>query len=338
MIIDLRSDTLTKPTPEMLKAMMGATMDDDVFGEDKTTNELQEKVAKLTGKEAALFVCSGTMANQLAIASQTQLNDEVLLSENCHIFQFEQGAAAKISGVQLRPVRFNHALPDLDALKGAIRFPDIHHPTSKLLCLELTHNHNNGTVPSINEIRKVCNKARELGLKVHIDGARIWNAVIATGTPTTKYSELCDTMMFCFSKGLGTPIGSILVGTKEVIKKAHYFRKGIGGGWRQPGMLAAAANHALDNNIERLSEDHRHAQQIAEAVTSNPNLKLCGEVGTNMVFFKPKKEELLEDYSKRLSKSGVLNGWSHYKAIRLACYLGITDEMIEYTTKQIKSL
>ena len=215
MIIDLRSDVVTRPSKEMLDAMTSATFGDDVFCEDETTNNLQERVAKLTGKEAALFVTSGTMANQLAIAAQTSQHDEVLLDAHSHIFFFEQGASAVISGVQLRPITFNDCLPNEDELKLAIRPNDVHHPVSRLLCLEVTHNYNGGMIPDFNKLKSISRTAKELGLSSHIDGARIFNASIATGISVKEYASLADTMMFCFSKGLGTPIGSILVGSKK---------------------------------------------------------------------------------------------------------------------------
>jgi len=337
MIVDFRSDVLTKPTPEMKEAMMSASMGDDVFSEDNTTVLLQEKVAKLTGKEDAIFLVSGTMANQLAIASLTQPHDEVILDIKSHIFQFEQGAPAVISGVQLRPISFIDSLPGEKMLEDALRFPDIHHPNSRLLGLEVTHNYNSGMVPDLENLKRVTKKARDLGLKVHIDGARIWNAVIGSGTPITEYASLCDSMMFCFSKGLGAPIGSVLVGTEETIKRARYVRKGLGGGWRQPGMLAAAAIYTLDHHIDRLAEDHRRAQRIAEAIIENPELEIVGRVDTNMVFFKPIKGDL-EAYSNKLTEKGILQDWQHFNAIRLVIYLGIDDDMIDYAIENIKEI
>ncbi|HOP48036.1 MAG TPA: low specificity L-threonine aldolase [Desulfobacteraceae bacterium] len=337
MLVDLRSDVLTKATPEMKEAMMSASMGDDVFRDDPTTELLQEKVARITGKDAALFVVSGTMANQLAIASLTYPHDEVILDVKSHIFQFEQGAPAVISGVQLRPAPFIESLPDEEMLENAIRFPDVHHPVSRLLCLEVTHNYNGGMIPDLERLKDVCLKARDLGLKIHIDGARVWNAVVASGIPVTEYASLCDSMMFCFSKGLGTPIGSILVGNEDVINRAHYLRKGIGGGWRQPGMLAAAAIYALDHNIDRLAEDHCRAQMLAEAVDKHPDLEIVGRVDTNMVFLRPKKGDL-ETYSNRLTERGILHDWQHFKAIRLVTYLGIDDEMIEYCIEQVQTI
>jgi len=337
MIVDFRSDVLTKPTTEMKEAMMSASAGDDVFNEEQTTRLLQERVAKLTGKEDAIFLVSGTMANQLAIASLTQPHDEVILDIKSHIFQFEQGAPSVISGVQLRPISFIDSLPDEKMIEDALRFPDIHHPNSRLLCLEATHNYNGGMIPDLENLKKVAGKASGFGLKIHIDGARIWNAVIESGTSITEYTSLCDSMMFCFSKGLGAPIGSILVGSEEVINRARYIRKGLGGGWRKPGMLAAAAIYALDHHIDRLAEDHRRAKRIAEAIIENPELEIVGRVDTNMVFFRPIRGDL-EAYSNKLTEKGILQSWQHFNAIRMVIYLGIDDAMIDYTVEEIQKI
>ena len=337
MIVDFRSDVLTKPTIEMKEAMMSASAGDDVFNEEQTTRLLQERVAKLTGKEDAIFLVSGTMANQLAIASLTQPHDEVILDIKSHIFQFEQGAPSVISGVQLRPISFIDSLPDEKMIEDALRFPDIHHPNSRLLCLEATHNYNGGMIPDLENLKKVAGKASGFGLKIHIDGARIWNAVIESGTSITEYTSLCDSMMFCFSKGLGAPIGSILVGSEEVINRARYIRKGLGGGWRKPGMLAAAAIYALDHHIDRLAEDHRRAQRIAETINENPELEIVGRVDTNMVFFRPIRGDL-EAYSNKLTEKGILQSWQHFNAIRMVIYLGIDDAMIDYTVEEIQKI
>lgn len=337
MIVDLRSDVLTKPTPEMLKAMFSASMGDDVFEEDATVKKLQEKVADLTGKEAALFVVSGTMANQLAIAAQTLPHDEIILDVNSHIFQFEQGAPAVNCGVQTRPISYTGGLPNGDELGRSFRGPDIHQPISRLLCLEITHNYDGGTIADIEKIRVISGIAHNAGLKIHTDGARVWNAVIASGLSIKEYASLADTMMFCFSKGLGAPIGSILVGPKDTIERARYLRKGFGGGWRQPGMLAAAALYALDHHIERLADDHRRAKRLAEAISANPNLELARRVDTNMVFFRP-RNMAIETCSKKLTAQGVENDWEHFGAIRLVTYLNIDDEMIDYAIRQISTL
>jgi len=225
-------------------------------------------------------------------------------------------------------------LPKLQEVEGAIRFPDIHHPVSRMLCLEISHNYLGGFIPDFDELKAVCDKARGLGLKIHIDGARIWNAIVAVNRGVEEYASLCDSMMFCFSKGLGAPIGSILVGSKDTITRAHYLRKGLGGGWRQPGMLAAAADYALDNNIERLAEDHGRAKTIADAVEKNPKLRLTRRLDTNMIFFTVKSGDL-QGCSEYLENKGILHDWKHFNMFRLVTYLNIDDAMVDYTVKAI---
>lgn len=336
MNIDLRSDCVTLPTKAMKEAMMAAELGDDVFGDDPTINALQERVASMLGMEASLFVVSGTMANQLAIAAQTSPHDEVILDQKSHIFQFEQGAPAVLSGVQLWPVDFHDGLPTESQIKSTIRIPDIHHPVSRMLCLEATHNYRGGLIPDLQRLKDISKAARGNGLKIHLDGARIWNAVVASNTPIKEYARLCDSMMFCFSKGLGCPVGSVLAGSKNMIKKAHYLRKGLGGGWRQAGILAAAANYALDHNIERLSEDHRRAKALVEAVRSNPELELLGRVDTNILYFKPLTISM-EKLSEKLTQNGILHDWQHFGAFRFVTHMGITDEMIERCIKVLST-
>jgi threonine aldolase len=337
MIVDLRSDVLSRPSPAMMEAMMRATMGDDVFCEDETVLDLQRTAAGMTGKEAGLFVVSGTMANQLAIASQTAPHDEVVLDINSHIFQFEQGMPAVLSGVQLRPIAFVDSLPPEDILASSIRFPDIHHPVSRLVCLEVTHNYNGGAIPDFKKFQSACQRAKGLGLKIHLDGARVFNAAVASGISVKDFASECDTMMFCFSKGLGAPIGSMLVGPKATIERARYIRKGLGGGWRQPGMLAAAARYALENNVSRLADDHRRARQIADAIEANGRFFLARRVDTNMVFFGA-KDGKLEQHSATLTKRGIIHDWKHFNLIRLVTYVGIGDDMAQYTCDCIKEL
>ncbi len=332
--IDLRSDCVTLPSQAMKEAMMAAPLGDDVLGDDPTVNALQERVAQMLGKEASLFVVSGTMANQLAIGAQTSPHDEVILDLKSHIFQFEQGAPAVLSGVQLRPVDFGGVLPQTEMIASHVRTPDIHHPSSRMLCLEATHNYRGGTIPDFTKMKEISNAAHRHGLKVHIDGARIWNAAVASSTKITEFAEICDSMMFCFSKGLGCPIGSVLAGSKEMIKKAHYLRKGFGGGWRQAGMLAAAANYALDNNIDRLADDHRRAKLLAEAIEANPELELIGRVETNIIYFRPRIASM-EQLSAKLTANGILHDWRHFNAFRFVVHMDITDEMVEKCVKTI---
>lgn len=283
MIIDLRSDTVTKPTPEMRRAMAEAEVGDDVYGEDPTVNRLETKAAELMGKEAALFVPSGTMANQVAVLSHTSRGNEVLLDPEAHIAYYEVGSPAMFGGVQLRGVPGLLDTGGANALCRAIRNPDIHLPESRLVCLENTFNRGGGTVLPIDEMETVYSLSRELGLKVHLDGARIFNAAIASGIEAREYAKYCDSVMFCLSKGLCAPVGSVLAGDKDFILRSRKYRKALGGGMRQAGILAAAGLEAL-KLIPRLEEDHRNAGFLAEELSRFKGLEInMDTVQTNMV-------------------------------------------------------
>ncbi len=281
--IDLRSDTVTKPTQEMREAMARAEVGDDVFGEDPTVKQLEETAAHLVGKEAALFVASGTMGNQVAVLAHTGRGNEVIVDAESHIFYYEVGAPAVLSAVQLRPVEGLHG-PDAAALAaGAVRGPDIHFPETALLCLENTHNRRGGTVMTPDAMRQVYLAAREREVAVHVDGARIFNAAVALGVDVKDLTCWCDSVMFCLSKGLGAPVGSILAGTGEFIARARKYRKLLGGGMRQAGILAAAGLVALQT-VDRLAEDHAHARLLAEALAEVPGVAVDLErVQTNIV-------------------------------------------------------
>lgn len=262
-IVDLRSDTITKPTPDMRQAMAEAPVGDDVFGEDPTVNTLQNRVADMCGKEAALFVPSGTMSNQIAINAHTQPGDEVICEYGCHIFNYEGGGPALLSGVQVHPVKGERGVITAEQIKAAIRPNDHHFAQSKLIELENTHNRAGGAIFPINEITKIRHLANEFSLLMHLDGARLWNAHVATSISMKEWSAPFDSISLCFSKGLGAPIGSILVGSAEFIDRAHRYRKMYGGGMRQVGLIAAAALHALDFHVARLVDDHKRAYQLA---------------------------------------------------------------------------
>jgi threonine aldolase len=262
--IDLRSDTLTRPTAGMREVMAGAEVGDDVFGEDPTINTLQEQVADLMGKERALFVPSGTMGNQLGIHAHTQPGDEVICEADCHCFNYEGGAPALLSGVQLHPLPGTNGVITPDQIQPALRRDDPHHPVSRLVTLENTHNRAGGAIFPYEAMKAVSVFCRERGLSIHLDGARLFNAHIASGISLQDYGDCVDSVSLCFSKGLGAPVGSILVGSEDVIRRAHRFRKKLGGGMRQAGILAAAALYALEHHVERLREDHRRARQLAE--------------------------------------------------------------------------
>jgi threonine aldolase len=283
-MIDLRSDTVTKPTPAMREAMLRAVVGDDVYAEDPTVNLLQERVAEMLGMEAALFVPSGVMANQVAIKSHTLPSDEVIVESGSHIIQYETGAAPVISGVQLRTFTAPRGIPTVELIAPLVRGTNYHLPVTRLVCLENTHNKAGGTVVALENVRAIRAFTKERGIHLHMDGARIWNACVANGTTPADYGRLVDSMSVCFSKGLGAPIGSAVVGTKEWIQKARRVRKMLGGGMRQVGMIAAAALFAVEHHVRRLSEDHANAKRFAEIVSRSKALVIDrSTVETNIV-------------------------------------------------------
>jgi threonine aldolase len=284
--IDLRSDTVTKPTPGMWAAIRAAEVGDDVFGDDPTVNRLQERVAALLGKEAALFVPSGTMSNQICIKVHTQPGDEILCEQGCHIYNNEAGGPAVLSGVMCRTIAGDHGILERSQLEDKIRPNDDHLVRTRLVALENTHNRGGGRIYSLEKIRAISTWGHEHGLLLHLDGARLWNAIVATGIPAAEWARPFDSVSVCFSKGLGAPIGSALAGTVESVTRARRIRKLLGGGMRQAGIAAAAALYALDNHIERLAEDHRNARLIAQAIAETPGLRLePPDVQTNLIWF-----------------------------------------------------
>ncbi len=281
---DLRSDTLTRPSPAMRRAMAEAEVGDDVFGEDPTVNSLEQRVAEITGKEAALFVASGTMANQLAIRSQTSLADEILVERDAHIFKHESGGAAAVSGVQIRQLVCRQGVITTAMVLEHLHAPDDHCAPVTLVALENTHNRSGGSIFPLDEQKRLRTLTAERGISLHVDGARIFNAAVATGIAVREYAALCDTMALCFSKGLGAPVGSALVASQEDIKRARRFRKMVGGGMRQAGVLAAAARYALDHNVERLMIDHQRARQLAAGIGALEPFRIVNDPpDTNMI-------------------------------------------------------
>lgn len=269
-VIDLRSDTLTQPTAEMRAAMARAEVGDDVFGEDPTVRQLEARVAAILGTESALFMPSGTMSNQVAVRAHTEPGDEVILESTAHIAYYESGAPAALSGVMCRYLPGDGGRFTAAQFEAALRPRNSHFPPTKLLCVENTHNRAGGTVWPLDLVREVTAAARRHGLRLHLDGARLWNACVATGVPERDHASLFDSISVCFSKGLGAPVGSALAGTQEFIRRAHRFRKMFGGGLRQAGVLAAAALHALDYHRQRLAEDHAHARRLAAILNARP--------------------------------------------------------------------
>lgn len=284
-IVDLRSDTLTLPTKAMRKAMASAEVGDDVFGDDPTVNALQDRVAKMLGKEAALFVPSGTMANLLAITAQTRPGDSVILHEDAHPFQYEAGGMSMVAGVMPKTLAGAQGILAPEAIAdGMMLARDVHRSQTTLVSIEQTTNRGGGASYSKESIEAIGALSDEHGTRLHCDGARIFNAVVAEGVDAAEYAAPCDTVSFCFSKGLGCPVGSILAGDKETIEQAHRYRKMLGGGMRQAGVLAAAADYALDHHIERLADDHRRTAALREALEGIPNVAIPLPSPTNILF------------------------------------------------------
>lgn len=273
-LVDLRSDTVTKPSPEMRRAMAEAEVGDDVYGEDPTVRELEETGAALVGQEAGLFVPSGTMGNQVAVLTHTRRGDEVFLEAESHIYYYEVGDIAALAGAQPRPIPGSRGRFTAADLRAAVREPNIHYPNPRLVCLENTHNRAGGAVWRPEEVDAVVEAAHELGLAIHLDGARLFNAAVALGLPAARLARGVDSVMFCLSKGLGAPVGSLLCGPAEWIERARKERKRLGGGMRQAGILAAAGLWALRHNVERLAEDHANARWLAEQLAQIRGLRV----------------------------------------------------------------
>jgi threonine aldolase len=285
-LFDLRSDTVTKPTVEMRKAMAEAEVGDDVYGEDPTVNRLEELAAEMFNKEAALFVASGTMGNQVSIMAHTQRGDEVILEADSHIFWYEAGAMSVLSGVMPHPIKGNNGAMDPEEVRRAIRPKDIHFPRTSLISIENTHNRSGGRVVPLENFKAIYEIAKQFDMNVHIDGARIFNAAIASNVPVKEYAKYADSLMFCLSKGLCAPVGSIVVGSKEFIERARKARKILGGGMRQAGVLAAAGIVALTKMVDRLREDHENAKFLAVKLREIGYMVNPEEVETNMVFLR----------------------------------------------------
>lgn len=326
--IDLRSDTVTKPSPEMRKAMYEAEVGDDVFKEDPTVNKLEEYIAELLGKESALYVPSGVMGNQICLNVITDPGDEVICNREAHIFNYESSSPARLSGIQLYPLDGKLGILTPDQVKPYIRTTAYHMPRTKVIEVENTHNRAGGTIWPIENIVALKNLAKKHYLFYHLDGARIWNACVETRLSPTDYAEHFDTVSCCFSKGLGAPVGSAIAGSKEFIKEAYRVRKAWGGGMRQVGILAAAALYAVQNNRERLKEDHIRAKRLADRINSNPDLEINMEaVQTNILLFKPLKMTPAEGLQKCKERGLILTPGT-IDSIRAVTHLDVNDNDI----------
>ncbi len=336
-MIDLRSDTVTKPTPEMLEYMTKAVVGDDVYQEDATVNEFQQKIAKMFGMQAGLFVPSGTMSNQLGVKVLTQPGDEILIEETGHIFNFETAAAGFLSGVQISTERGQSGKLGVALLKDKIRGKYDWEPNTKVICIENTTNKGGGACYTKEELLKIKEFADENDLSVHLDGARIWNAIAATGIEASFFGEIADTISVCFSKALGAPIGSMLLSSEENIAKARRFRKMWGGGMRQVGILAAAADYAVDNHQKLLKDDHKRAKLLAEHINKSEDLSINLEaVETNILIFDVlccSAEEALE----KLKKQGILLSQFGKNTLRATFHFQIGDNDLKNVIQAINT-
>ncbi len=305
-MIDLRSDTVTLPDEAMRRAIFEAELGDDVYGEDPSVNRLQEKAAAIVGKEAAMLVPSGTMGNQIAVLTHTKPGTEVILEADSHIYYYEAAAASVFAGVQPRPLQGKRGSLPASLVEWAIRQDDIHLPPTSLICLENTHNRAGGTVVPLEDMKAVYEVAKKHDLPVHLDGARIFNASIASGVPVKEFTACTTSVQFCLSKGLGAPVGSIIAGSGTFIEKARRWRKRLGGGMRQAGIIAAAGIFALDTMIDRLAEDHANARLLAEGLAALEGIDFNpGDVDTNIVIVKPTAMSV-NRLGSELEKRGIL--------------------------------
>jgi threonine aldolase len=338
-IIDLRSDTITKPSEEMRKAMYNAEVGDDVFKEDPTVNKLEEYVADLLGKEAALFVSSGVMGNQICLHLLTRRGDEVICERDAHVFNYESGSPAALSGIQLHPVEGKRGVITVEQVELLIRPTSAYYmPRTKVITLENTHNRAGGTIYPLDEIIKMKELVKKYNLYFHLDGARIWNASVATGISVKDYASPFDSFSCCLSKGLGAPVGSVIAGDKEFIKEAYRVRKSWGGGMRQVGILAAAGLYALQNNFNRLAEDHEKAKILAKAINENPNLEIdIDAVQTNILIFKPLKMNI-EEAMQKCREKGLLLTVGKVDSLRAVTHLDVSFDDINSALKIFKDV
>ncbi|SIO66182.1 L-threonine aldolase [Singulisphaera sp. GP187] len=338
--IDLRSDTVTRPTPAMRQAMAAAEVGDDVYDEDPTVKALERRTAALFGMEAALFMPSGTMTNQIAIGVHVAPGDEVLCDVNAHVYVWEGGGIARLSSATTRPIEGEGGLLNLGLLQDKIRPDDCHYVRTRLVSLENTHNRGGGRVHPLESVAAISTWARSNGLAMHLDGARLMNAVVASGIAASEWARHFDTLSVCFSKGLGAPVGSALAGSAALIRKAHRLRKAFGGGMRQAGIIAAGALFALENHVERLAEDHGNAQLLARAVEQTEGLSLeSGPVETNLVWISvdPAMGTAAEIVAQ-LRETGVLVSALGPQVLRACTHLDVSREQVEFAAEAIRNL
>ena len=339
-VIDLRSDTVTHPTPEMRQAMFEAEVGDDVYREDPTVNRLEMMAAGIMGKEAALFTTSGTQSNLIAVLTHTNHGDEIIMGDEAHMLWYEVGGAAALGGVTLRTVP-NDSCGRLnpDDIDRAIRGKDIHYSETTLLCLENTHNRCGGTVLTTDYTDEVCNLAHTRGLKVHLDGARIFNAAVALGVPACALTQNSDSVALCLSKGLSAPVGSLLCGSKDFVERARKFRKMLGGGMRQAGVIAAAGIVALETMVDRLAEDHANARRLAQELAGIEGITLAqDDIPTNIVMFHLSPELSVVEFVEGLERAGVKIGLRDGRPFRAVTHRMVSSTDIDEALTRIEAV
>ncbi|MFT9596947.1 low-specificity L-threonine aldolase [Mesobacillus sp.] len=338
-MIDLRSDTVTKPTEEMRKAMYTADVGDDVYKEDPTVRELEETAAEILGKEAALFVTSGTQGNQIAVLTHCRPGQELLLEEESHIFYYESGAVAALAGVQTRTIPGHRGAMDPQDVLKAIRTEDIHFPETGLICLENTHNRAGGAVIPVENMEAIYKIAQANKVPVHLDGARLFNAAAAAGVDVKEFAKNTDTVQICLSKGLGAPVGSIIAGNAEFITTARKWRKRLGGGMRQAGVIAAPGLIALTKMKDRLGEDQWNARVLAEAIESIPGMKLARQPETNIVVADVEGLNITSDvFVEKLRSEGVISGTFGPTYVRFVTHYDVTEDQIQEAIEAISKV
>jgi threonine aldolase len=338
-MIDLKSDTVTKPTPAMLEAIMKAEVGDDVYKEDPTVNLLEERLAELFGKEKALFFPTGSMANQAAIKLHTQPSEQLICDKWAHVYNYEGGGVSFNSGVSCKLIDGHRGMITAEQVLESINPPDFYHsPLTSLVCLENTTNKGGGACYDFEEIKRIRKVCDDHGLGLHLDGARLFNALVAKNESPKQYGEVFDTISICLSKGLGTPLGSVLIGGEQIMKNAMRVRKVLGGGMRQIGFMAAAGLYALENNIERLADDHYRAQELSEILKKQPYVKEVEKVETNIVIFYLNEEIQESNFLQYLKEKGIIISSMGQGKLRIVTHLDYTQEMHEEFKQVLENL
>lgn len=339
-MIDLRSDTVTHPTPAMRQAMAAAQVGDDVYQEDPTVRQLEETAAQLLGKEAALFVTSGTQGNQVAVLTHVRPGEEVIVESDAHIFYYEAGAMASLAGAQTRPLPGVRGQIPVSAIAAAIRGVNIHYPRTALICLENTHNRAGGAILPLDYMEEVAQLAKAHRIPVHLDGARLFHAAVATGVPASAFAKTADSVQICLSKGLGAPIGSLLLGDADFIARARQWRKALGGGMRQAGVIAAPGLIALTEMVERLAVDHTRAKRLADGLARIPGLSVQAEqVQTNIVLCDLQELSLTTDqFVRQLALRGVRTAEFGPTTVRFVTHFDVSDEQITETIAAVEAV